>query len=164
MAQSQPAEQPLPAPTSLALAALAIPPLGAVTTQWLPQLRRTGPSVAVAAAGVGVTNALAEEVLWRGVPSAIFPGDPVLGWLWPAAGFVAWHLIPVKGLPAKRKWQVLAGAAMIGIGNGWIAYSTGSLRWPALSHAIVDSSGLRQTQDGWLIAPAQRASGPGCGS
>lgn len=72
----------------LALAAVLAAPVGGVVTQWLPQVRRSGPAAVAAAIVIGVTNASAEEALWRALPVAMFPGDRVRGWLWPAAGFV----------------------------------------------------------------------------
>jgi hypothetical protein len=65
----------LPDPRSLAAAVLVVPP--AITRQWMPYAREAGPVAIASAAGVGVTNALAEEALWRGVPIALFPGAPV---------------------------------------------------------------------------------------
>ena len=58
----------------------------------VPHARAAGP--AAVATGIGITNALAEETLWRGVPAETFPDDPLRGWLWPAVGFTAWHLVP----------------------------------------------------------------------
>jgi hypothetical protein len=53
----------LPDPRSLAAAVLVLPPLGAITTQWMPYARDAGPVAIASAAGVGVTNAFAEEAL-----------------------------------------------------------------------------------------------------
>jgi membrane protease YdiL (CAAX protease family) len=104
------------------------------------------------AAAVGITNAVAEEALWRGVPVVAFPDDPVLGWLWPALGFSLWHLVPLSAnATGRRRAAVLmAGAALIGAGNGWLAWRTQSLRDVTVSHAIADSSGLRSVQRMWL--------------
>jgi hypothetical protein len=69
-----PGNTELPDPPFLAAMVLAVPPLGAITTQWLPNARDAGPVGIAAAAGVGITNALAQEALWRGVPVSLFPG------------------------------------------------------------------------------------------
>ena len=142
----------LPDPPFLAATVLAVPPLGAITTQWLPNAPDAGPVGIAAAAGVGITNALAEEALWRGVPVALFHGARVRGWLWPALGFTAWHLVPLTAQPTSgaRRASVFAGAAAIGLGNGWIAYRTGSLLVVSAVHAITDASGLRQVGSTWL--------------
>jgi membrane protease YdiL (CAAX protease family) len=131
---------------------LAVPPLGAITTQWMPHAREAGPVVVATAVGVGVTNALAEEALWRGVPVALFPDDPLRGWLWPALGFTAWHLVPLAAQPttAGRRAAILAGAATIGLGYGWVAQQTRSLAVVSPVHAVTDASGLRQVRAGWL--------------
>ena len=70
-----PGNTELPDPPSLAATVLAVPPLGALTTQWLPNARDAGPVGIAAAAGVGITNALAEEAL--GAVSRL-PSSPAL--------------------------------------------------------------------------------------
>jgi membrane protease YdiL (CAAX protease family) len=143
----------LPDPRSLAAAVLVLPPLGAITTQWMPYARDAGPVAIASAAGVGVTNAFAEEALWRGVPVALFPDAPVRGWLWPALGFTAWHLVPLTAEPssAGRRASILTGAAAIGLGYGWIAHRTRSLRLVSPVHAMTDASGVRQVRSMWLV-------------
>ena len=84
-------EQMLPTPRPLAAVVLLAPPLGALATEWLPHARAAGPGAVAVATGIGITNALAEETLWRGVPAQTFPDELLRGWLWPAVGFAAWH-------------------------------------------------------------------------
>lgn len=131
---------------------LAGPPAGAILTQWLPRARSDGWAAVAVAAGVGVTNALAEEALWRGLPVAVFPDDAVRGWLWPAAGFTAWHLVPLAARSSgpRRSTGVLLGAAMIGLGHGWIAQRTRSLTAVSAAHAVTDSCGVRPAATIWL--------------
>jgi membrane protease YdiL (CAAX protease family) len=145
-------EQVLPPPSGLSAALIVAPPLGAVATQWLPNARASGPVAVAVAVAVGTTNALAEEAFWRGVPVTMFPGDPVRGWLWPAVGFTAWHLVPLSTRPAspRRRASLLAGAGLIGLGYGWIAYRTRSLAAVAPAHALTDSSGVRPVAASWL--------------
>jgi membrane protease YdiL (CAAX protease family) len=121
----QPA-RPLPSPRWLAVAALLVPPLGAIGTELAPQLCTADPAVAATAAGVAVVNAAGEELLWRGLFVTAFLEDPVWGWWWPAVGFTAWHLAPQAVLPSRR----------------------GS--WP--SHVATDASGLRVARF-WLGRP-----------
>ncbi len=141
----------LPAPRGLSAAVLVAPPIGGLATQWVPQARASGPAAVVAALGVGTTNALAEEVFWRGIPVATFPDDPLRGWLWPALGFSAWHLVPLSTRPSsiQRQASLLAGAALIGLGYGWIAWRTRSLAAVAPAHALTDSSGVRPVAANW---------------
>ena len=103
-------------------------------------------------AGVGTTNAPAEEVFWRGIPVAPFPDDPMLGWLWPAIRFTAGHLVPLSMRPSStgRRTSLLAGAAVIGLGYGWIALRTRSLAITGPAHALTDSSGLQPIRANWL--------------
>ncbi len=146
----------LPPPRALGAAVLTAPPLGGFATQWLPQARESGPAVVAFAAGIGTTNALAEEVFWRGVPLAVFPDEALRGWLWPSLGFIVWHLVPLTARPSslRRRAAVLAGAALVGSGYGWIALRTRSLAWVAPAHALTDSSGLAPIRSAWLGRPA----------
>lgn len=145
-------EELLPTPRLVASTALVVPPLGAIATQWLPNARAAGPAAVAVAGGLGITNAFAEEALWRGVPIAVFPDDAVRGWLWPAVGFTAWHLVPLTAheSTARRSAAILAGAGAIGLGYGWIAQRTGSLGIVAPVHALTDSCGVRQARAIWL--------------
>ena len=147
-----PEQQVLPTPRSVAAVVLVAPPLGALTTELLPNVRPADPAAVAVAAGIGITNALAEETLWRGVPAATFPGDPLRGWLWPALGFTAWHLVPLstRQTTARRRAFVLGGAAAIGLGYGWIAHRTRSLVAVAPAHALTDSCGVRPARTIWL--------------
>ena len=155
----QPAAEPLPSPHRLAWSVLAAPAVGAVATQWLPHARRSGPAAVVVATGVGITNALAEEALWRGLPVVVFPHDRVRGWLWPAAGFTAWHLVPltVRQTSPRTRVGILLGASAIGLGYGWIAQQTSSLAVVAPAHALTDSCGVRSPHL-WRPPPRQPTS------
>lgn len=145
-------EQVLPQPRPLAAVLLVAPPLGSVATEWLPNARAAGRAAVAVAAGIGITNALAEEALWRGVPAATFPDDPLRGWLWPAVGFTAWHLVPLstRRTSARRRASVLGGAAAIGLGYGWIAQRTQSLGAVTPVHALTDACGVRPARAIWL--------------
>lgn len=145
-------EQLLPTPRGLSAAVLVAAPLGGFASQWVPNARASGPLAVAVAVGVGTTNALAEEVFWRGVPGATFPDDSLRGWLWPAFGFTAWHLVPLTTRPSspRRRAALLAGAAMVGLGYGWIALRTQSLALVAPVHALTDSSGVRPVRANWL--------------
>jgi membrane protease YdiL (CAAX protease family) len=130
---------------------LLVPPAGAIATELVPNAKKAGPTAVLAAVGIGVTNALAEEALWRGVPLAVFPGRTVLGWLWPSLGFTAWHLVPLFVRPHPRgRWPVLLGAVLIGSGYGWVAQRSGSLLAVSIAHAATDSCGVRAARSAWL--------------
>lgn len=143
--------RPLPAPRALARAALALPPIGAVTTELLPHARAAGPAAIGTSIFVGTTNALAEEAFWRALPVTLFPDDAVRGWLWPAACFTAWHLVPLTaaGSGRRRAAAVLTGAALIGAGYGWIAWQTRSVIPTLGPHVVTDASGVRTASRLW---------------
>lgn len=145
-------EDSLPSPRPAAAVALLAAPVGAVVTELVPHARAAGPAAIALAAGIGTTNALAEEALWRGVPIETFPDDPVRGWLVPAAGFALWHLVPMSTRPTtpRRRASVVAGAALIGLANGWIAHRTRSLAVVTTAHAVTDSCGVRATRSCWM--------------
>jgi membrane protease YdiL (CAAX protease family) len=142
----------LPRPRAVAWTALITPAAGAFFTRWLPNATRVDARTQGVALAVGVTNALAEEALWRGAPAAAFPTSPVRGWLWPAAGFTAWHLVPLAAAssPRSKRLGILLGAGIIGLGNGWIAWRSQSLVAVAVSHLLTDSCGLSAAQTTWL--------------
>jgi len=142
--------RPLPSPRWLPAAALLLPPLGATGIELLPQLRSADPAVLATAVTVASVNAAAEELLWHGLFVATFPDDPVRGWLWPAAGFTAWHLAPLSVRPYRHgTLAFLASAGLIGAGYGWVAWRTGSLRLTLPAHVATDASGLRAARF-WL--------------
>jgi membrane protease YdiL (CAAX protease family) len=142
----------LPAPRALSIAVLAFPAVGAVFTEFVPNYRRAGTKVTAASVGIGLTNALAEEAFWRALPVALFPDDPVRGWIWPAAGFTAWHLVPLRaaGTGAGRATRLIFGAGLIGLGYGWVAFKTRSVVPTVGPHAITDASGVRVVKTMWL--------------
>ncbi len=144
----------LPAPRAFSIALLAFPAVGAVFTEFVPNLRRAGAPATAASVGIGLTNALAEEAFWRALPVALFPDDPVRGWLWPAAGFTAWHLVPLRaaGTDAGRATRLILGAGVIGMGYGWVAFKTRSVAPTIGPHAITDASGVRVAKTMWLGA------------
>ena len=81
----------------------------------------------------------------------VFPDDPVRGWLWPALGCTLWHLVPLAAVSAdwRRGAALLSGAALIGLGNGWVAWRTRSLSAVTMSHAVTDSSRLPSVRRLW---------------
>ncbi len=125
------------------IALLLWPPLGAVGTRLVPELRLATPTTVATSIGVAAANATLEELLWRGVYITLWPTNPWLGWLWPAIGFGAWHVAPqvIHASPMGR--GVYGGAATaLGLSWGWVAWRGRSLRWVSISHVITDGSGL----------------------
>jgi hypothetical protein len=85
------------------------------------------------------------------VPAAIYPDDPIRGWLWPAAGFTAWRTIPLA-VRSHGAARVLAGAGLVGLGSGWVAWRTGSIAATAPAHVLTDSCGVRAARSTWGLA------------
>jgi len=69
----------------------------------------------------------------------------VRGYLYPAVGFALWHLVPQSIHPSRMRGgtkSFLAGAFFIGLGHGWVAWRTRSIRWTVLTHILTDFLGL----------------------
>lgn len=80
--------------TVLDIALLAWPAAGAIATRFIPALpTATKPMIATTAA-VAETNAVLEELMWRASYTQLWPDNFLLGYIWPAVGFAAWHLAP----------------------------------------------------------------------
>lgn len=128
---------------------LAVPPCGGLLTQLVPARREITPRLVATAVSLSAVNAFAEELLWRGLPAAVFPDDRVRGWWWPATGFAAWHLVPLS-LSGGRRGPVLAGATLIGFGYGWVVWSDRGVTGTLLPHLITDASGVAAWARLWL--------------
>lgn len=84
---------------------------------------------------------------------AVFPANPVRGRPWPAA----WHLVPLAagGAGSRRTTALLGGAALIGVGDGWVAFGTRSVIPVIGPHTVTDASGVRAAQTIWLGHPTR---------
>jgi membrane protease YdiL (CAAX protease family) len=126
---------------------LAWPPAGAIATRFLPERSAATPATVATIGVVAIANASLEEALWRGVYITLWPNSPVLGWIWPALGFGAWHLAPQVIHPSSMGSPAyMTAATLLGLSWGWVAYRTGSLRWVGASHVLTDGSGIRNAR------------------
>jgi membrane protease YdiL (CAAX protease family) len=119
--------------------------MGAAVTIFARRFRKATPLVLLSSAALALINAVDEEVLWRGIYARVFPRQMVRGYLYPAVGFALWHLAPQSVHPSRMRggtWSFLAGAFLIGLGHGWVAWRTGSIRWMVLPHLLTDFLGL----------------------
>jgi hypothetical protein len=94
---------------------------------------------------IALVNATLEELLWRGAYVRAFPKRIWLGYLYPALGFALWHLAPLSVRPSAMPGgaaSFVAGAFILSLCWGWIAWWTGSIRWTVVSHILLDLSGL----------------------
>jgi membrane protease YdiL (CAAX protease family) len=93
--------------------------------------------------GTGAVNAVAEELLWRGVFVQEFPDDIIRGTVWPLAGFSIWHLAPQIVLPSQMgRWKFVLGAALVGSASAISAWRSTGLRNCLLPHVATDACGV----------------------
>lgn len=130
----------LPRPTRLWLALLAFPVAGGFATVLLPDLPDATLPVVGLALVIAAVNSLSEEVFWRGLFVRMFPERRGLGWLYPAAWFSLWHIAPTSVFGST--WVLVAGAIYLGLVYGWIAWSTGTVRYTIVAHFLVNAMGL----------------------
>jgi membrane protease YdiL (CAAX protease family) len=100
----------------------------------------------LAAIPLATINGFCEELLWRGLYVRAFPSSPWLGMVFPAAGFALWHFAPQLVYPAENMASFVVSTLFLGLAYGFIAYRTGSAKWPAISHSL---SGILALS-GWL--------------
>jgi uncharacterized protein len=81
-------------------------------------------------------NGLLEEVLWRGVYIALFPGNVLWGVAWPTVWFALWHLAPGSVSVSMPAGLLVAGAAGFSACWSWLALKTGTIRWSVFSHTL----------------------------
>jgi hypothetical protein len=86
---------------------------------------------------VAVVNGTCEEILWRGLYVKTFPNKLLFGFIYPAAGFALWHISPQLIFPSEGGILAFAGLTFfLGLGYGFIAYKTSSIKWTAFSHSL----------------------------
>ncbi|TVR58046.1 MAG: CPBP family intramembrane metalloprotease [Gemmatimonadales bacterium] len=95
---------------------------------------------------IALVNGTLEEVFWRGAYVRAFPGIPLLAWVYPSVGFGLWHLAPQSvstGIGNPSGVVAFVGTAtLFGLCWAWVAYRTGPIRWPVISHMLLDFAGL----------------------
>jgi membrane protease YdiL (CAAX protease family) len=130
-------------PSSGETVALVLPVLGGAFTEFLPRRRLVDRRVLAMMIGSAAVNAIAEELLWRGMFLQTFPDDLVRGSVWPLAGFSAWHLAPQIVLPSRHgRAGFVVGAAAVGAASAFASWRTRGLRWVLLPHAATDACGV----------------------
>jgi len=140
-----PPPEPLGKPRWLGLALLAGPLLFAYGYAFPRVLPGATPLVIAVSAALAVVNGGLEELLWRGLFVRVFPRSWLLGWLYPALGFAAWHLAPLAVVPNRNPggaWSFVAFSLIVGLLFGWVAWRSGSIRWTTMAHILLDFSGL----------------------
>lgn len=92
-----------------------------------------------------IVNGVLEEVFWRGLLVKAFPGDAMRGILYSAVAFGVWHLVvlSMSGMfPPVAPLAAFIAATTLGLVYGWVTRFTGSIRWVAVSHALLNLAGL----------------------
>jgi hypothetical protein len=97
---------------------------------------------------LATVNGICEEILWRGCYVGLFPHNFWLAIPFPALGFALWHLVPLRIFSVSDKYSFVLSTFFLGLAYGWIAYSTASARWTAISHSLNGILSL-----GGMIAP-----------
>lgn len=90
---------------------------------------------------MSIWNGLLEEILWRGTFIKIFPKKWILGTIYPAIGFGAWHLGPFLATEPWSLGQVsilVVGGSILGFCWNYISMKTGSIRYAAYSHILAN--------------------------
>jgi uncharacterized protein len=132
----------------LLLLLLIWPPLLAATTVLPAKFAQITGLVLAGSAALAVVNATLEEVLWRGAYIHVFPDSKFWGWIYPSIGFALWHIVPLSvhnnSMPGGMA-SYLAGALVIGLSYGWVAWRTGSIRWTVMSHVVMNFLGMGAT-------------------
>lgn len=132
-------------PAWLGAVLLVVPPAVAYAFYFPHALFHATLLIILTSIPLAIVNATMEEVLWRGTYVTIFPRRAVAGYLYPAVGFGIWHLAPLSIVPSTMSGGALSFAifaVVLGLAFGWVARSTGSIRWTIVSHALLDFAGL----------------------
>ncbi len=102
--------------------------------------------IVLLSAVIALVNGTLEEVFWRGTYVQVFPRQAFWGFVYPSIGFGLWHIAPQsvsQGMsnPGGTAAFVVVGM-LFGLGWGWVAWRTGSIRWTVISHVLLDFAGL----------------------
>ncbi len=112
---------------------------------FIPRVAKATPGILVVSLLLGVLIGITEEILWRGVYLALFPGSVWLGIVYPALMFGLWHICPMSVLENRMPggvYSFVGYAVVLGLSYGFAAQRTGSIFWPTVSHILHDTLGL----------------------
>jgi len=132
-------------PDWLGVLLLVGPPLVMYLTNFPTEVRRVSPKIILYSALFALVNGTMEEVLWRGVYVVLFSDSWLWAILYPSIGFGLWHLSPQEVYPSEIRGGVLGFALMsilLGLVWGWVAWTTGSIRWTVVAHILLNFGGL----------------------
>ena len=124
-------------------ALLALPVAGAIGTQLVPYRRDIDAATGAVMVASALVNAVAEELLWRGLFIHELAAHRRLAMVWSLIGFSSWHLAPQLVLPsAMGRWRFVAGSAVVGMASTVVACRAGGLRYVIAAHVLTDACGV----------------------
>jgi uncharacterized protein len=132
-------------PSAIAIPLLAAPAVTGFLFVFPSVFPDAGAKLIAAIAIYAFVNSVVEETFWRGLFARAFPRDPSFGLLYPAFGFALWQLVPISQATVRAPFgpgAVVALALGTGLVFGWVAWRTGSVRWTAVAHALMNLSGI----------------------
>jgi membrane protease YdiL (CAAX protease family) len=132
-------------PNWLGLLLLLGPPLVMYVTTFPVEVKGAGLRVIIYSILFALVNGAMEEVLWRGAYITAFPNSWLWAYLYPSMWFGLWHLSPQVVHPSEMAGGAIAFALMsicLGLVWGWVAKTTGSIRWTVVAHILLNFAGL----------------------
>ena len=132
-------------PNWLGVLLLLGPPLAMYITGFPGEVEKASLKIVLYSALFALANGTLEEILWRGAYISTFPKSWLWAYLYPAIWFGLWHLSPQVIYPSKMSGGPLAFALMsisLGLVWGWVAKTTGSIRWTVIAHILLNFAGL----------------------
>jgi membrane protease YdiL (CAAX protease family) len=134
-----------PVPRTLLAALLAAPAVFGFLFVFPSLFPDSEVNIIVLFAIYAIVNGVLEEIFWRGMFVQAFPGDVLRGIVYPALTFGVWHLVALSlsGMfPPVAPLAAFAAATILGLVYGWAARFSGSIRWVATSHALLNLAGI----------------------
>ncbi|WP_166242958.1 CPBP family intramembrane glutamic endopeptidase [Paenibacillus turpanensis] len=126
----------------IALLAVFLPAMGTGLTVFPPAAYAGGWTVVALAVFFALINAPLEELLWRKVFPAVFPGRVLLGYVLPTVCFGAWHLAPALAKDSGMDGGIAAfagGALGMGMLWGWYAFRYQTVVPTIIAHFLTNT-------------------------
>ncbi len=132
-------------PDWVGLLLLLGPPLVTYITRFPTEVKSASLKIITYSILYALVNGTMEEVLWRGAYTTAFPDSWLWAYIYPSIWFGLWHLSPQVIYPSEMPGGAIAFALMsisLGLVWGWVAKTTGSIRWTVAAHILLNFAGL----------------------
>ncbi len=142
-------------PEWLGVVLLIGPPLLLFLTRFPTSIMGATSLVIIFSIIYAIANGTFEEILWRGTYVVAFEGDLIWGYLYPSVWFGFWHLSPQVVDAGTVTPETVGFAAMsiaLGLVWGWVARTSGSIRWTVLAHILLN---FAAPVGGWFVSIVQ---------